>query len=141
MENNVAQEFPNPGRQLGIDLAKCLSISFMVIVHCLKEFGLDPNIPFFRYFDMTFGSILAAPVFTTAMGVGLAYSRRNSPIQFIYRGINIFILGYALGFVRVLLIGLAILITATIAGVSLKKHIKKKTAENPHSLWRYVNAG
>ena len=102
MENSVIQEFPNQGRQLGIDLAKCLSISFMVIVHCLKQFGVDPNLPFFHYYDIIFGSILAAPVFMTAMGVGLAYSRRNSPIQFIYRGINILILGYLLEFIRVL---------------------------------------
>ena len=31
--------------------------------------------------------------------------------------------------------------TDALAGVALKNHIKKKTAENPHSLWRYVNAG
>ncbi len=101
MDSNVTQEFPNQGRQLGIDLAKCLSISFMVIVHCLKQFGVDPSLPFYQYFDLIFGSILAAPVFMTAMGVGLAYSRRSSPSQFIFRGINILILGYLLEFVRV----------------------------------------
>ncbi len=33
MENIEANQYPNKGRQVGIDLAKCLAIIFMIIMH------------------------------------------------------------------------------------------------------------
>ena len=102
VENNIIKPFPNQGRQLGIDLAKCLAIVFMVIIHCLMYFGADRSSVFYEIFDLICGSILAAPVFMTAMGVGLAYSSKSDPKKIIFRGINILILGYVLNIVRVL---------------------------------------
>ena len=102
MEKVIENKLPNEGRQIGIDLAKCLAIIFMITIHCLMEFDADTTTTFYKVVDIVFGSILAAPVFMTAMGVGLAYSKKNSPKQIIFRGINIFLLGFLLNFIRVI---------------------------------------
>lgn len=102
MDNSRSEQYPNAGRQIGIDLAKCLAILFMVGIHCLMEFGADETNPFYYYFDLIFGSILAAPVFMTAMGIGVAYSRKSTAKQLIARGGNILVLAYLLNIVRVL---------------------------------------
>ena len=88
MENVETNQFPNKVRQVGIDLAKCLAIIFMVIIHTMAQFGVDPESTFYIVFDIIFGSILAAPVFMIAMGVGLAYSNKANPKHIIFRGIN-----------------------------------------------------
>ena len=41
----------------------------------------------------------------------------------------------------ILLISLGVIVVATILGILLKAYIKKKTIENPHTLWGYINAG
>lgn len=102
MENVETNQFPNKVRQVGIDLAKCLAIIFMVIIHTMAQFGVDPESTFYIVFDIIFGSILAAPVFMIAMGVGLAYSNKANPKHIIFRGINIFILGFIFNIVRTL---------------------------------------
>lgn len=33
MTNNLVNTMPNKGRQVGIDLAKCLAIIFIIIMH------------------------------------------------------------------------------------------------------------
>lgn len=102
MENIEANQYPNKGRQVGIDLAKCLAIIFMIIMHTLMHFDADENSTFYQIYDLIFGSILAAPVFMTAMGVGLAYSSKSTPKKIIFRGINIFIIAFILNVVRVI---------------------------------------
>ena len=102
MENIETNQYPNKGRQVGIDLAKCLAIIFMIIMHTLMHFDADENSTFYQIYDLVFGSILAAPVFMTAMGVGLAYSSKSTPKKIIFRGINIFIIAFILNVVRVI---------------------------------------
>ena len=46
MENAETNQFPNKVRQVGIDLAKCLAIIFMVIIHTMAQFGVDPESTF-----------------------------------------------------------------------------------------------
>lgn len=94
MEKDENRRLPNEGRQIGIDLAKCFAIIFMVIIHCLMEFEADSSATAYQIFDITCGSILAAPVFMTAMGVGLAYSKKSDPKKIIFRGLHLLFLNY-----------------------------------------------
>ena len=49
--------------------------------------------------------------------------------------------GHILPIWAILLISAGAIIAATTLGILLKATIQKKTAENPHSLLRYLNAG
>ena len=74
---------------------------FMVLVHSYEIFTsspIPPNIP--GFFIIFLGTMPAAPVFMFAMGVGLVYSRKNTPKMLFSRGVILFILGFVLDFFR-----------------------------------------
>ena len=88
----------NTGRQLEMDLAKCMSIVFMIFLHCLMvTTGFNNNIsPYMnRAIAQLLGGPFAAPVFMFSMGVGIVYSRNQEPGYLIKRGIKQMIIGIA----------------------------------------------
>lgn len=91
----------NKGRQFEVDLAKALAIVFMIFVHVLEfvypyvDMGL-----WTRYIIRFAGGPLAAPVFMTAMGIGLVYSKRQDPEYLVRRGLLLIALGYILNVLR-----------------------------------------
>ena len=86
----------NSGRQLELDLAKCLAIFFMVFLHCLmvtSGFNNDISPYMQRVIGQLLGEPFAAPVFMFSMGVGMVYSKNQDPIYLIKRGIKLMLLG------------------------------------------------
>jgi len=86
----------NTGRQVELDLAKCLAIFFMIFLHCMMvSTGFDNNISLYmqRAIGQLLGGPFAAPVFMFAMGVGIVYSRNQDPIYLIKRGFRLMLLG------------------------------------------------
>ena len=88
-----------------LDLLKALAIVSMILCHSVIQLGLhqpgyEQDI---RYLigDIVFGDYLAvAHAFMFAMGVGVVYSRRNSPAELLRRGVWLYILGFILNFFR-----------------------------------------
>ena len=101
-ENRLLADSPvNRGRQLELDIIKGLAILFMLLVHCLECFIELPWEPTWANRLIYFlGCPPAAPVFMFALGVGLVYSRKNSPRDLAVRGLRILLLGYVLAFFR-----------------------------------------
>ncbi len=101
----IAQENVNTGRQFEIDIAKVISIVWMILVHvdeeCYKniEFapGLETGINLFIEFV---GGPLAAPVFMIAMGIGMVYSKNQEPKVNAIRGLKLIQNGYLLNIAR-----------------------------------------
>ena len=105
-----SREGKNLGRQIEVDIAKAICIIGMVLVHAFEQL---PNIEGSggtgEFILMRIGNtIFGATLFMFCMGVGMAYTKKNSPNLIILRGITIFIIGFLLNFFR---ITLAIIIT------------------------------
>ncbi len=83
----------NTGRQIEWDFAKVFAIILMIVTHYFAfcSFG---NVDYGKTTDAMF--ILtqcSAPIFMFAMGIGMAYTRHDSPREFIVRGIKLLLLG------------------------------------------------
>ncbi|WP_099467391.1 acyltransferase family protein [Konateibacter massiliensis] len=100
----LVKEEVNTGRQFEFDVAKTLAIFFMVIVHvCDNMSVLDSSImpqSFLHLVIKFFGAPMAAPIFMFAMGVGMVYTKHDSPKEFASRGVKLILMGYALNFFR-----------------------------------------
>lgn len=86
----------NTGRQVELDIAKALSIIFMIFLHTIMvvtSFNntVSPNYLF--VFSDILGKPCAAPIFMFCMGVGVVYSRRSQWDVMIKRGVTLFLLG------------------------------------------------
>ena len=95
----------NNQRQYNLDLLKAFVISFMPLCHIVQMFGMYrpdcANEVLYTFATRILGGYLvAAHGFMFAMGVGMAYSGKNSPGEQIHRGINLFLLAYVLNFFR-----------------------------------------
>ena len=91
----------NRGRQVELDLVKGLAILFMLLVHCFESFTSLPWEPTWPNRLIFFlGGPPGAPVFMFALGVGLAYTRKNTPGDLARRGLRILLLGFAVAFFR-----------------------------------------
>jgi uncharacterized membrane protein len=91
----------NRGRQAELDIAKGLSILFMLLVHCFEEFTAWPLQPSVSTYIIEFlGSPPSAPVFMFALGVGIVYARKGNAKALMLRGVRLLILGYVLSFFR-----------------------------------------
>ena len=98
-------ETVNSGRQPELDLAKAILIFCLAPVHCIieciPEEQLSHGVPFL--FDSVIGGPLGAPMFMFAMGLGMVYTKRRTPGDYVRRGIRIGIVGYALNICRFLI--------------------------------------
>ena len=94
-----------PARLYELDLLKALAIVSMILCHCAIRLGLhqpgyEQDV---RYLigAIFFGDYLGvAHAFMFAMGVGVVYSRHNSPTELFRRGVRLYILGFVLNFFR-----------------------------------------
>jgi len=96
----------NTGRQYEFDLAKAICILGMVFVHCFEEFPLTEsgyNGSLYYIFVIVLDAIFGAGTFMICLGVGLTYTKKNNPNDFIKRGLMTFLLGYLLNLVRFVL--------------------------------------
>ena len=86
-------------------MIKFFAIPFMICIHFYEQFGafdykrVVPD-TFFRNAIEFIGGPLAAPVFMFSMGIGMLYTRKNTPKDFMWRGARLLITGYVLNFVR-----------------------------------------
>lgn len=97
MEQLFSNEQVNKGRQIELDLAKCLAIFFMIFLHCYfatSYFANEISVGMTRLVSQLFGGPFAAPVFMFAMGVGMVYSKNQEPSYLIKRGIKLIQLGF-----------------------------------------------
>ncbi len=90
----------NTERQVNIDLAKCIAIVFMVLIHTMMNYSADLETGLGYAANQFLGGFMAAPVFMCAMGIGIAYSKNQEPEKFLSRGFDIFVLGYVLNILR-----------------------------------------
>lgn len=103
-EGNVSKG--TDGKRLfEVDCVKFFAIIFMVCIHIYEQFGnwdFDNNLPDTGYRTVMefLGGPLAAPVFMFCMGIGMIYTSRNTPADFVKRGVKLLFTGYALNFVR-----------------------------------------
>ena len=91
-----SRERTNKSRQIELDLAKCLSIFFMIFLHCLMVTqGFNNNVSLYmqRGIGQLLGEPFAAPVFMFSMGIGIVYSKNQAPEYLIKRGIKTMLLG------------------------------------------------
>ena len=108
-----SQEEVNVSRQWELDLARafitfCLAL-IHVIIECTTDEGLCSGIPYL--FDTIIGGPLGAPMYMFVMGIGMVYTRKKTPRDYLIRGVKIFALGYILNICRFLipyLIGYAV---------------------------------
>lgn len=95
----------NSGRQRELDLAKAICVFSLAFIHCVIECTPEPllagGIPYL--FDTVIGGPLSAPLFMFAMGVGMAYTSRDTPGEYARRGIRIGVTGYLLNICRFLI--------------------------------------
>lgn len=89
----------NNTRQLELDVAKAFAVIFMITVHVFDHMTAM-NGKFLPKFVELLGCPPAAGVFMLAMGVGMVYTRHNSPKEFAVRGVKLLIMGYVLNFFR-----------------------------------------
>lgn len=91
----------NVERQKEIDLAKGIAIIFMIWVHVNETYLLEAvSGGIYSRVVEFLGSPPAAPVFMFSLGIGIVYSRRSTTANLFERGINLFLLGYILNFIR-----------------------------------------
>lgn len=96
MENQL-----NLTRQIPLDIARGLSVLFMILIHTQEYFLDTANAnPQLEALVDFLGGIPAAPVFMFLMGVGWVYSRRSTPKLLLRRGIGLLGMGYLLSIMR-----------------------------------------
>lgn len=92
----------NTGRQIEIDLAKAICIIGMIFVHTFENFSyVETGNDAWIYILLRIGNtIFGASLFMFCMGLGMNYTKKNVPKNFILRGIKLFIVGLLLNFFR-----------------------------------------
>lgn len=95
----------NTSRQWELDLARAVIIFCLALIHvtieCTTDEGLCGGIPYL--FDTIIGGPFSAPMYMFVMGVGMCYTRKNTPKDHFIRGAKIFGVGYALNICRFLI--------------------------------------
>lgn len=90
----------NSGRQSAVDIAKTLSIFFMVIIHTMEGTDIDTSCGLGYVFDSILGAQFGAPVFMACMGIGLTFSHRSDARTMAHRGWVLFLAGYLLNLAK-----------------------------------------
>ena len=103
MSNLFSEEKVNTGRQVELDIAKALSIIFMIFLHTLMvlpSFNADIGSTYNFIISNILGRPYAAPIFMFCMGVGVVYSRHSQWDVMIKRGVKLFLLGILVNIVE-----------------------------------------
>ena len=96
MSKLFSNEKVNMGRQVELDIAKALSIIFMIFVHAtmvIPAFNNTLSSGYLFIIGDILGKPCAAPIFMFCMGVGVVYSRHSQWNVMIKRGVKLFLLG------------------------------------------------
>jgi uncharacterized membrane protein len=96
LSNLFSDEKVNTGRQVELDIAKALSIIFMIFLHTVYiSSAFNANLsPAYNFVIMNvLGRPYAAVIFMFCMGVGVVYSRHSQWDTMIKRGVKLFLLG------------------------------------------------
>ncbi|MBQ8108322.1 MAG: DUF1624 domain-containing protein [Ruminococcus sp.] len=92
----------NTGRQIEFDIAKTGMLVELIFCHCFIECSsverLAHGLPFIM--DAVIGGPIGAPGFMAAMGLGMVYTRHNTPKDHAKRGIRLIIMSFALNICR-----------------------------------------
>lgn len=101
ISNTIADTSVNTKRQAELDIARGLSVLFMVLIHTL-QYSTQPSVEQSSMGTIIYflGGVPAAPVFMFLLGVGIVYSKRADPTYLIKRGSIILLLGYVLNAMR-----------------------------------------
>lgn len=88
-------------RDRAFDLARGVAVFFMVLIHVVETYGRpEVQAGAMGKVLLFLGQAPAAPVFMFLMGVGVTLARAPSSNYFLKRGIELFLLGYVLNFLR-----------------------------------------
>ena len=92
-------------REKNLELLKALAVVAMIFCHAVIRLGIHlagyENEFAFFFGDVVLGDYLGvAHAFMFAMGMGMVYSRKNTPADLMRRGLRLYLLGYALNFCR-----------------------------------------
>lgn len=102
IKNCFGKDRIQTGRQPELDLAKGFAILFMIWVHVFEELSPQAAGGLYTLVEV-FGGPFAAPVFMVCMGIGICYSRKNSPRDLFYRGLSLLGIGLVLNLFRFVL--------------------------------------
>ncbi len=102
--NLFSTETVNTGRQPAVDLCKTVSIILMILCHVFYavKYTNTPSLTA-SYIAHNLVRLLGAQFFMFSMGLGLAYTRNDSPKCCLRRGIILLLTGYLLNFLREIL--------------------------------------
>ena len=96
ISNLFSKEKVNVGRQVELDIAKALSIIFMIFLHTMWV-EMNYNHAYSPVYQFVVGNVLgrpyAAPIFMFCMGVGIVYSRHSQWDVMVKRGVKLYLLG------------------------------------------------
>ena len=100
MNNIISSKAVNTARQVELDIVKGIAIITMIICHTVGIMGEIPDHVGYIVSEEILGGPMAAPMFMLCMGIGINFSRRNTPLTLFRRGASIFLLSYILNFTR-----------------------------------------
>lgn len=90
----------NTGRQIELDIAKGFAILFMVFSHVYMDLS-DWSSPFLTMLIYNvLGGPFSAPVFMFCMGIGIGYTKRQTPKDLFLRGLQLLAYAVMLDFFR-----------------------------------------
>lgn len=92
----------NCERQIELDMAKTFCIIGMVLVHCygMLSYNQTGNSGLVFVLIYILNTIFGAPTFLICMGIGLVYSRKNTPEKILARGFRLLAVSLAFNTVR-----------------------------------------
>ena len=94
-----ASERVNKGRQPELDWLKAFCIVCMIFLHIYEDCAIEQTSPIYHFLDYAC-IFTGAACFMICMGVGMRYSRKQSPADYVYRGIEILTVGQLLNLLR-----------------------------------------
>lgn len=97
--NYFAKERVNRGRQPELDWLKAFCIVCMIFLHIYEDCAAEQTGLFYRFLDQAC-IFTGAACFMICMGVGMRYSRKQSPADYVYRGLEILTVGQLLNLAR-----------------------------------------
>ena len=95
----------NTGRQPELDFMKAYCIIMMMITHSIDELyvGYSAHLPS-KIIDNVLAQSIGAQAFMISMGIGIVFTKKNTPGRFAKRGLYILVTGQLLNLVRYALI-------------------------------------
>ena len=94
-----SEEKVNKGRQPELDWLKAVCILMMIMLHVYDDCANEPGGLIYSFFDYAC-TFLGAGAFMICMGVGMRYSRKQEPKDYVLRGIEILTVGQFLNLLR-----------------------------------------